>query len=329
MHLIMRYDLRAPAFGPPAEDLYRAFLDQVAWADELGFDRVVLSEHHGSEDGYLPSPLIAAAAVAGRTRRIRIQISALLLPLYDPIRLAEDVAVLDLLSNGRIELVIGAGYRAEEFAMYGRTLAERPRLIEDGIGVLRAAWTGEPFEHRGTTVTVTPRPHQQPHPPIIMGGSSAAAARRAARMGLPFLPAMPDVFDAYQAECERLGVTPGPRPSRGGPLFLHLSEDPDAAWDRIAPHALHEMNSYGRWLAGGSGGGPYSEVTDPDVLKNGPMYQVMTPEDCIALCARIEPDAALAFHPLMGGLPPDLAWESLELFADRVLPIARAQAASA
>jgi len=329
VHLSLRYDLRAPAFGPPAEDLYRAFLDQVAWADDLGFDRVILSEHHGAEDGYLPSPLIAAAAVAGRTRRVRIQISALLLPLYDPIRLAEDVAVLDQLSDGRIELVMGAGYRPEEFAMFGRALSERPRLIEDGIEALRAAWTGEPFEYRGATITVTPRPRQQPHPPIIMGGSSAASARRAARMGLPFLPAMPDVFDAYVAECERLGVAPGPRPSRGGPLFLHLSDDPDAAWDRIAPHALHEMNTYARWQAEGSGGGPYSEVTDAGVLKNGPMYQVMTPEACLALCARIDPDASIAFHPLMGGLPPDLAWESLQLFADRVLPVARAQGASA
>lgn len=320
MQLSLRYDLRAPAFGPPPAELYRAFLDQVAWADELGFDRVVLSEHHAAQDGYLPSPLVAAAAVAGRTRRVRIQLSALLLPLYDPVRLAEDVAVLDLCSGGRVELVLGAGYRAEEMAMFGRTLADRPRLVEEGVAVLRAAWSGEPFPYRGVTVRVTPRPVQQPHPVLILGGSSAAAARRAARLGLPFLPAVPHVFADYEAECERLGVVPGPRPSRGGPLFLHLAEDPDAAWARIAPHALHETNSYGRWLAEGSGAGPYREVRDAGELRAGPMYRVMTPEACVAMCEALPPDAGLVLHPLMGGLPPDLAWESLRLFETRVLP---------
>jgi Luciferase-like monooxygenase len=132
--LSLRYDLRAPSFGPPAEAVYRAALEQCAWAEDHGFAMVTLSEHHGSDDGYCPSPLVMAAAVAGRTRELRLLIAALVLPLYDPIRLAEDLAVLDLVSGGRIDLVVRAGYRPEEMAMYDRQMSDRvglrPRLGE-------------------------------------------------------------------------------------------------------------------------------------------------------------------------------------------------------
>src|SRR5919106_2090746 len=147
--LSLRYDLRAPAFGAPAEALYRAALDQCAWAEDHGFAMVSLSEHHGSDDGYCPSPLVMAAAIAGRTRRMRILIAALVLPLYDPIRLAEDLAVLDLASGGRIDLIAGAGYRHEELAMFGRDMDERVALFEEALDVLRAAWSGEEFDFRG------------------------------------------------------------------------------------------------------------------------------------------------------------------------------------
>src|SRR5918992_2940382 len=103
--LSLRYDLRAPAFGAPAESLYRAALEQCAWAEEHGFLMATLSEHHGSDDGYCPSPLVMAAAIAGRTRNLRIMVAALVVPLYDPLRLAEDLAVLDLASGGRIDLI--------------------------------------------------------------------------------------------------------------------------------------------------------------------------------------------------------------------------------
>ena len=128
LRLTMRFDLRVPDFGPPAAELYAAMLDQAVWAEAHGFDSVGLSEHHGSDDGYCPSPVVMAAAVAGRTSSIRILIAALVLPLYTPVRLAEDLAVLDLASGGRVDLVIGAGYRPEEVAMYGLEMdAVRPR----------------------------------------------------------------------------------------------------------------------------------------------------------------------------------------------------------
>src|SRR5271166_879773 len=167
MRLSLSYDMRAPAFGPPAQDLYAAALDQCEWADGLGFGSVVLPEHHASPDGYLPSPVVMASAVGARTKRMRICISLLLLPFYQPQRLAEDLAVCDLVSGGRLDVMVGAGYREVEFEMYGVDIHRRGKLMEEGITFLEQAWTGEPFEFEGRTVHVLPRPAQRPRPKII------------------------------------------------------------------------------------------------------------------------------------------------------------------
>jgi alkanesulfonate monooxygenase SsuD/methylene tetrahydromethanopterin reductase-like flavin-dependent oxidoreductase (luciferase family) len=315
--LSLRYDLRAPAFGAPAEALYRAALEQCAWAEEHGFVMVSLSEHHRSDDGYCPSPLVMAAAIAGRTRNLRIMLAALVLPLYDPIRLAEDLAVLDLASGGRVDLVIGAGYRPEELTMYGREMTDRVALVEEGVAVLRSAWSGDTFEYRGRRVRVTPRPARPRGPMLLMGGATPGAARRAARLGDGFVPVDPSLWPAYEAACRELGRESGPPPPMSGPLFVHVADDPDQAWARIAPHALHETNSYGAWLASAEGIARYTPADDADALRAGGAYAVLTPDECIAMARST---GALRLHPLMGGLPPELAWESLELVAAKVLP---------
>lgn len=317
LRLSLRYDLRAPAFGPPAAALYEAALEQCAWAEDQGFEVVSLSEHHGADDGYCPSPLVLAAAVAGRTRRLRVLIAALLLPLYDPIRLAEDLAVLDLASGGRVDLVIGAGYRPEELAMFGREMSDWIPLVEEGVAVLRSAWSGEPFEYRGRRVVVTPRPARPGGPMLLMAGATRAAARRAARLGDGFLPVDPSLWPVYKDACGELNRDPGPPPPPAGPLFLHVANDVDKAWSLIAPHALHEMNSYGAWLADADGIKRYTPTEDADALRVSGMYAVLTPEECVTMARA---NGGLMLHPLMGGLPPELAWESLELIASDVLP---------
>src|SRR5262245_1007076 len=122
--------MRAPAFGAPARELYAAALDQVQWADGLGFDCVGLGEHHGSPDGYNPSPLVLASAMGARTRRIRLRTSVVLAPLYDPIKLAEDAAVTQLATNGRLLLGLGGGYRPSEFETFGRRLRSEEHTSE-------------------------------------------------------------------------------------------------------------------------------------------------------------------------------------------------------
>jgi hypothetical protein len=102
-----------------------------------------------------------------------------------------------------------------------------------------------------------------------------------------------------------------------GPLFVHVADDPDRAWAHIAPHALHETNSYGAWLAGAEGIARYAPADDADALRASGAYAVVTPDECVAMARST---GALRLHPLMGGLPPELAWESLELVAAKVLP---------
>lgn len=324
LELSLKFDLRAPSWGTPPTELYAAAIAMCDWADAVGFDVVRFLEHHGSEDGYCPSPLIMAGAVAARTRRVRIRARALILPLHDPIRVAEDTAVIDLISQGRLELVIGAGYVPSEFAMFGRTLADRPRLVEAGVEALKQAWTGEPFTYEGRPVRVALRPHRRPRPPIALGGSSAAAARRAARIADGFEPTNPALFDEYLAECLRLGVEPGPRPPTLPPhRFLHVADDPESAWAALGPHLLHEMRSYGAWTAAAGTSVGYRPVEDLDELRATGSYMIVTPEECISMAESLGPRGAIELHPLVGGADPSIGWSCLNLVERDVMPALR------
>jgi alkanesulfonate monooxygenase SsuD/methylene tetrahydromethanopterin reductase-like flavin-dependent oxidoreductase (luciferase family) len=306
----MRFDFRnPPRAGTTMSERYRAALDMVEWADRLGFLIVTLSEHHGSPDGYLPSPLPMAAAFAARTEQIRINIAAIVASFHDPLRLAEDIAVVDCIANGRLDVVVTNGYVDAEFAMFDRLLSERAKRTVECVETLRKAWTGEPFEHRGRTVSVTPRPHQESGPAITMGGSSEPAARRAARIGDGYMPSSPPLWDHYRDECIKLGK-PDPGPHMGGDTsFFHIATDVDEGWQQIAPYAMHEVNAYGEWMAqaGLAGIGGYESVSDPDTLRDTGQYRVLTPEQLTdELKAKGEFGFAM-FHPLMGGIPPEVA----------------------
>lgn len=316
--VVLRFDMRVPPFARTTHaEQYAACLEICQWADKLGIDLCVLSEHHGVEDGFLPAPLTLAAAVAGATRRLQINIAALLLPLHDPIRIAEELAVLDLLSGGRVSFVAGLGYREEEFAMAGVDRSQRARLLEEAVEALRKAWTGEPFSFRGRTVRVTPRPA---HPiPILIGGSTRAAAKRAARLRAGFLPAIgdPELATAYDEECRRLGFDGGFVMMPGGPGFVHVSRNPDADWQRIGPHALYDAQTYAAWQTPDQRSQVHVEATSVEDVRRSGVYRVVTPEECIALARE---HGRLVLHPLMGGIEPQLAWESLRLFEQEVWP---------
>lgn len=173
----MRFDLRNPGFtGRPAADGYAAALEMAEWADRVGFEQIFLSEHHGAADGYLPSPLTMLAALAARTERVQLSVAALIAPFHDPLRLAEDVVVVDNISRGRIELVLAAGYLPAEFTMVDVPLGERVARVTEAVTTLKAAFTGEECDFRGRRVRVTPPPCRLGGPPILLGGSSAGAA---------------------------------------------------------------------------------------------------------------------------------------------------------
>jgi alkanesulfonate monooxygenase SsuD/methylene tetrahydromethanopterin reductase-like flavin-dependent oxidoreductase (luciferase family) len=316
----IRFDLRNPAFaGVSMADRYRATLDMVEWAERLGAMFAGLSEHHGSADGYLPSPLPMAAAIAARTSTIPINIAALIAPFHDPLRLAEDAAVVDLLSEGRLGLIVAGGYVRSEFEMFGVPMAERAARVREAVTTLKAAWTGEPFEYRGRTVQITPAPAQPGGPKLTLGGSSEAAARRAARIADGFLPSDPRFWAFYQDECVKLGKPdPGPY-AGGGTAVVTLAEDPERGWEECAPYFLHEMNAYGAWQAEDDVQTTYRQVQDAEELRATGQYRVLTPEAYAAELREAGPFGFAMLHPMVGGIPPALAWESLRLFEDRVL----------
>lgn len=321
----LRFDLRNPDFADVGMgERYAAALDMAVWAERHGFMTVALSEHHASPDGYLPRPLPMAAAIAARTTNILVNIAAIPAPLHDPLHLAEELAVVDLISRGRVGVVLANGYAVDEFAMFGRSLADRVRHTTETVRTLRAAWTGEPFEFRGRTVRVTPTPYQPGGPPIVLGGSVEAAARRAARIADGFLPSNPGVWEFYRDERIKLGHE-DPGPYFGGDTgFVHLSKDPDADWERIAPYALHEANSYAALMAdAGTSGrdvGGYASASSADELRETGQYRVVTPEQYADELRAMGPAAFGVFHPMMGGIPPQLAWESLKLLEMEVIP---------
>ncbi len=319
--LTMRFDLRLPPFmqASPA-DQYRAAIEQAAWADRMGFRHVMVSEHHGAEDGYLPSPLVFLSAVAARTQNIRLMQSVLLMPLHNPLRVAEDVAVLDLISNGRVDLVLGLGYAKQDFINFGVEPKGRGKYLEEGVEVLKSAWSGDWFEYQGRRVRVTPRPAQQPRPAILLGGNSRVAARRAARIADGFIPGNAEAYGHYLEACRELGREIPPAGGAMGPAFLHVAEDVEAAWEQILPHALHEANCYAQWEQEGGIVGLYNEPQTESSIRHNPQYRVVTPEECIELFRELGPEGSAFIHPLMGGLDPELAWQSLKLLEQKVLP---------
>ena len=322
MELVIINDMRAPDWATPRSQLFAAALDIAAWADKVGFDVLGLGEHHSSDDGYNPSPLILASAFAARTQRIRLRTAVLLASCYDPIRLAEDIAVLQILSGGRFELGLGFGYRQCEFKMYRRDVKDRFKYTLQVAEALKQAWTGESFEYEGRPCLIAPIPEKPV--PLMLGATAPAVARAAARVADGFIAPLfgPDVWQPYREECIKLGKRdPGVYPKQG-PTFLWVSEDPDRDWEWLTPHILHIQTSYGRWTteAYGTARGVYQADVTIDTIRNSNTYQVLTPKETRELIADLGDNSSLYLTPLLAGADPKRAWEMLRLFEREVYP---------
>ncbi|MGW4513053.1 LLM class flavin-dependent oxidoreductase [Streptomyces sp. NPDC004393] len=315
---VVRLNLVEPGATPASLGArYRAALEMATYADDRGITTVQTEEHHGVADNWLPSPFAFAGAVLGATRRLMVTVSAVIGPLYDPLRLAEDIAVLDLLSGGRLVTVAGIGYRPEEYALFDVEWTRRGRLQDELLQTLLKAWTGEEFRHRGRTVRVTPRPYTQPHPLLLVGGSSKAAARRAARLGLPFFPSahLPELEAYYKERLVEYGTEGWTMMPAAETPLLHVAEDPDRAWADYGGRFLHEARTYAAWQSGGIRSAVRSAATTVDELRAEGVYRILTPEACLALGLD-----SYVLHPLAGGMPLDEGWRGLQLFCERVLP---------
>jgi alkanesulfonate monooxygenase SsuD/methylene tetrahydromethanopterin reductase-like flavin-dependent oxidoreductase (luciferase family) len=285
----------------------------------------MVCEHHSATDGYLPSPMVLASALAGRTERIRIMVSVVLLPLYDPVRLAEEMCVLDIISGGRVRYVAAIGYRPVEYEMYGIDYHRRGAIAEEKLGLLLRAKTGEPFTHEGRRIHVTPAPVTPGGPPIAWGGGSVAAARRAGRHGIDLMAQTDDpaLADAYREAAEAAGHAPGRTflPPKGAASSIFVADDVDRAWEEVGPYLLHDAMTYAEWNGGDHSSSNASQARTPEELRaeNGP-YRVFSVEEAIA---HVRSGRPLTLHPLVGGLPPEIAWRYLKIVTDQVLPAAR------
>ena len=315
----MRFAMRSKTTDPSARAaMYGALLDMAAWAESHGCLAAVLSQHHAVDDGYLPSPVPVAAAVAARTSALPINVAALLLAFYEPVKLAEDVAVVDLLSRGRVSYVLGIGYRDEEFAMFGVDRRRRAALVEERIGILRRLWAGEEAQVDGRAARITPLPLTPGGPVLAYGGGTEAAARRAGRLGMAFFA---ETYDSsleavYNAAAAEAGVTPVGCmfPTPGIPLTMFVADDPERAWAEVGEYLLVDAAGYGKWNAHRSGTASISFATTVEELQaERGQYQIITPDEAAAYIARGVP---LALQPLVGGIPPDVAWRYLETAAN-------------
>ena len=333
MRFGLLYDFRNPsAWREPDARLYAQTLEQMVYAEQLGYDSVWISEHHFLEDGYLPSLFVMAGAISQRTQQVRIGLSVLLLPMHDPLRVAEDGAVADVLSNGRLDLGIGLGYREEEFLAFGVPRRQRPSRMEENLEILLRAWTEERFSYKGRyrqieNLAVRPRPAQQPHPPIWMAASSTPAAQRAARYRLPLtMRGGPAVYQAYADALRAQGDDPAQFEVLTRRSVL-VADDPEAAWAQIAPYILYQTEAYASWENPG-----LNAATDRNRSLAERARQTWIIGNAAEVIAGIEDlQRSLGLTELISfgvppGMPPALMLPSIERFAREVMPHFRREA---
>lgn len=315
----LRFDLRAPAFGAPATDLYAAAIEMCAWSESRGAALAVLSEHHGAEDGHLPAPTLLAAAIAARTTKLSIIMAAVVLPLWDPVRLAEEMAVLDLISKGRVIYALGIGHRAAEYEQFGIDVHRRGEIADDYLPLLLELLRGNSVEYKGRRVTVTPACSSPTGPTVMIAGGSPAAARRAARHGLGLVSQTyrPELEDIYDAECRAHGREPGfvQFPDPTGPTAVFVADDIDRAWHELGPHLLHDARMAASYRPGGDAVASISRAETVDELRaERGAYRVLS----VAEAAETMATGLLPLAPLCGGLAPEIAWRYLEHAASAV-----------
>jgi probable F420-dependent oxidoreductase len=326
------YDFRNPAgagAGGPARsdtELYRQTMDQIVLAEELGFDDIWLSEHHFMADGYLPSCLPMAAAIAARTSRVTIGTNIVLLPFHDPVRLAEDCAVVDVLSGGRFVFGPAVGYRLDEFATFGVDRRHRGSITEEAVEIMVRCWTEEEFSFHGRHfsydgVRCTPKPVQRPIP-IWFGATAGEALRRAARLGQGLLGGGPS-REEYLRHVRECGKDPASVTIATAGQWIFCSEDPARDWDMLKAHALYQLQNYAAWFkAAGQPafGDPPVDIAD---LESRGLYLCGTPDQIVASIRQAHEAAPFDRHffwAIWPGVDVAMANRSIELFAREVIP---------
>jgi len=301
-----------PPWSRPWPDHYARTLELVEEAERLGAASVWLSEHHFFEDGYLPQPLTFAAAIAARTATIRIGTAVLLAALRPPAQLAEEAAVVDILSNGRLDLGVGAGYRVPEYEGFGRSFDRRFAQTEACVREVLRLWsTGE----------VTPRPVQQPM--SLWGGFfGPRGARLAGELGAGLLAFDGALLDPYRAGLAAAGHDPAAARC-AATVNMVLADDPEAVWPRVRPHLQYQWDSYNRYAVERTGA-PVPRPIDPERWRaprpdgTPPRFGVFTPDEAATHVRAITngiPAVQVYVWASIAGMPDDLVERHVELIS--------------
>lgn len=324
------------------EDLYRTHLDLIVDSEAMGYDNAWLTEHHFVDDGYSPSLLPIAAAVAARTSRIRIGTFLILLPLHNPIRIAEDTATVDLISGGRFDLGVGLGYRRKEFADQGISHTERGARLREGIELIQRLLSDEEVSFEGKfnhlkEIRIVPPALQRPHPPIWLGALAEKVIERAAKMGFHFQvvgpPSMVEHYDACLVAAGR-----NPQEYNTAQLrWVHVAQSRAQAWETAAQSLHYTASCYAKWFAEANDKPGDDQATvgmpsvDEIIAKQefdvfGEQAIVGTPEDAREMIADYISRGRVT-HMVLGmalsGLAPHHIRSSMEMFAKDVIPAFR------
>jgi alkanesulfonate monooxygenase SsuD/methylene tetrahydromethanopterin reductase-like flavin-dependent oxidoreductase (luciferase family) len=307
---------------------YAECLEEIEEGERLGFTGVWLSEHHFADDGYLPSPLVAAAAIAARTKTMTIGTNVLLLPMHHPLRVAEDAAVADLISGGRFVLGVGQGYVQHEFEVLGFDRKHRPSLFEEGVEIIRRAWEEGRIGYEGKRwrfENLPFGPQLGRRPPIYIGASADPAIDRAARMADGFLTSA--AWGAGNVVTYRKVREALARHGRAEEDFpyvasgvVYLREDSELARSEVAPAIAYQRSRYAEW--GTDRGEPKPEPIRPEDL-SWESYFVGNPEEVTEGLARVYAEAPyhhLCFWGRLPGVTHEQALTNMRLFASDVIP---------
>jgi len=314
---VLRFNFASPQGNPRTQgELVRAALELAQWGESRGISTVSVDEHHATGHGWSCNPIMAASMLLARTSRLIASVDCALGPLWNPVRLAEDIALVDNMSRGRLHTTIGLGYRAVEYDSLGMDFSRRGTLMDGLIERMLAVWSDADAGICTGTWT-------RPHPPLYVGGGVRATARRAVRFGLPLSLAdhLPDIAAYYQQLCHDAGIAPFvimPGATNRGMIFLH--DDPDRAWAELGEHILWEAVTYGGWSGEQRSLMHLPGVRTLDEVRGSGRYRFLTPDQLVAEVRDCEDYGPLVMHPLVGGMPVDEAWKSVQLLTDAVLP---------
>ena len=312
-------DLRnAPPWPQDPARLYGFTLEMCEEAERLGAHSIWLSEHHFFGDGYLPQPLTYAAAVAARTKRVRIGTAILIAPLRPAVQIAEEVAVVDLISDGRVDLGLGAGYRVPEFEAFGADIGARYTTTDEHVRQLRRFWSDS---------RVTPSPVQE-RVPIWLGYQGPQGARRAGRLGESLLTANAGSWDPYREGLTEGGHEVATARMAGG-VMGWVTEDPEADWPVVSSHLAYQLDSYRSHMVEGTDQ-PTPRPVDPDKLRAREVgaasgyFLHATPEDAAARIRAYAADAPVEtvfFFVSIGGMPEELVARHIQTLCIRLAPL--------